>query len=163
MKNIILLVSMFGLMACGDRNVQYVNHVQEMVNNPKDLSGYYYMEEGGEIELIRDHFDRYTVSTISTLFLTNVDASGVSFPAITITDKYLTLESELTNSVDLTFNAGHNVKPDAGGGNIVGARRTDVRFSLNDDGSITLKVEVYSATKANGGTLIFSKSVVGTR
>ena len=147
MKKYILLISMLGLLGCGDTvNNTYVSEQQPPVaSDVVDYSGFYYLENNSFIEIVKLSDGAYQAVNDNRLLTVNTNSSSALHPKLPTTPTYLK-GGVLLFAYTASYNAANNnVQQDGTTTQLSGSRYTEVIVS-KVNGSLVVDVAVYSAT-----------------
>lgn len=164
LKFTLLTIIGITLFSCGDEiTYQTFEEIKQEYEEPtKDLAGYYYLENGGEIEILKDHFGRYTITQMDYVVTVNPKNDTYAIhPKTNISDRFMTESKEIKFSVDVNYTNQYDVEEDISGNNVQGKRKTNFVYKLKDD-SLEIFIQIYSdETKNNPNYIVVERLIKG--
>jgi len=150
------------LTSCGD-NVYHNTYeeIRDEYEAPRhQLEGYFYFDKGGEVEVLKDSFGRYTVTTHD--YPTSINPENDTFgvhPRINIRDKFLTESGQIKVSLDVNYSNDFDLEEDVSGDNITGKKRTDFIISIKDD-KLEIHIKIFSDEKRDNPNFIIAERLL---
>lgn len=153
------------LSSCGkdERIVEVVREVE--AKEQIQLPGYYLLEQGGELEILENHFGQLIVSTPDYPLSINPENGTLAVhPKIRSRALFLAGGGTLIFSRDVNYSSSFDVEEDLDGDNISGKKLTRYSVSLLEDGAIELRIEIFSGPlKGNPNFIIADRKLKGVR
>lgn len=142
------MFSLILLASCGKEYTHTTSEieVEKEVYVAQDFEGYWYCDNGSNVELLADHLDRITFDTTGqSLNLINPSNSTLgTFPVIGERDLSVNDGKLIINPRNYNFdNNKHDIEKDSGG-DINGKRRVDLTVTLTSASTLTIKFKVYA-------------------
>lgn len=136
--------------------------VEKLVEVPvkQMFEGYWYLQNGGTLEIIVGSDDRITLVTSGQNIQSINPKNGTHAGHPHMSGSQLrVVNGEIRFFKDLTYNSNHDVEEDISGANITGKKRTDFTIS-EKDGRLIIQIKIYSgASNSNPNNIVAKRTI----
>ena len=146
-----LSLIMLTLIGCNNDDNYYL-----LEDSTRDLPKVFYGDYGSEIEATVNAQGQVQFLHNQSLISINPENSTFAVhPRVSSARKFLN-NQVLVDRRDITYTSGNDIEQDVSGSNITGKKLTLTTYTLRDDGSLLIKIEIFSDELNNNPNFIIA-------